>query len=774
MGINPFSLEDEGFSRRNKIQRSAFPRMQLNQPGSRFYVKATRSGRPRKYFREGYSNGADKIKAIVKSSFIRSNRDSTRHIIQHVDYMMKSKIDHDREPDIRKLFNRDGQEITREQGIDMAMRNRGEFAGHKLILSPGVNDIDLVDYARDQMRVLEERLGVRMEYSFAYQKNTDNYHIHVQVPGRGERTADLDSGGRTQKIDIKLDKSDFAAMRAAGDSYIAKHLYLDKETQHIVEHDLLKETFSKEERTKQYQYDRQARKDLGIELSAHDFDVLKELGIEVPGRIPEKNTGMPIKEEQAKQRDLGDTRFAQELTSYLSERETPFIEGWSDRDIGRILDLSDKDPEWVFPNAYKENKKLTQSRYESLEAVRSDERYEHFVKGIDCAMRLQLTEKSMDAMSGGQAKQNWTSDREQIEEFFRSQEGSEIYQKFLETKESTNQTPLNQEALNQTIDEVLQKTSERLETKFDLPKFADDTDADPFTRSEVVLTGLEQREKGQAAYQRMLGFRSSKDFVESFERYVRLEEGRDELPEFQSDNERLAYLAGKLFEPEYSEQREHADLLRQQGFQLYSSFSTRDEYSETKQEVRQHQFELDSKIYELNKDRLQNFNSEYENRDLRTPHSRFDGAADSHSKLYEQSLEQGNEKQVGYSSNKFHQAVMKFDEETLKREDFLYPDNGYEPEDETPILEPEENESEIPDYEIEEDFDKEIRDDMDRDNDVLVNGHSLPLPGFDLDRLDRDPGDDLTHDPTEISVHFTLDDEMRRRREDEEETGNTN
>lgn len=774
MGINPFSLEDEGFSRRNKIQRSAYPRMQLSQPGSRFYVKTTRSGRPRKYFREGYSNKADKIKAIVKSSFIRSNRDSTRHIIQHIDYMMKSKIDHEREPDTRKLFNRDGQEITREQGIDMAMRNRGEFAGHKLILSPGINDIDLVDYAQDQMRVLEERLGVRMEYSFAYQKNTDNYHIHVQVPGRGERTADLDSGGRTQKIDIKLDKSDFAAMRAAGDRYIAKHLYLDKETQHIVEHDLLKETFSKEERTKQYQYDRQARKDLGMELTPHDFDVLKELGIEVPTRFPEKNAGKPIKEEKAERRDLGDARFAQELTSYLSERETPLIEGWSDRDIGRILDLSDKDPEWVFPNAYKENKKQTQSRYEALEAVRSDERYEHFVKGIDCAMRLQIAEKIMDAMTSGQVKQNWASDREQIEGFFRSQEGSEIYQKFLETRESANQSPENQMALNQTIDEVLQKTSERLESKFDLPKFADGTDADPFKRSEGVLTGLEQREKDQGAYQRMLGFRSSKDFVESFERYVRLEEGRDELPEFQSDNERLAYLAGKLFEPEYSEQRQHADLLKQQGFQLYSSFSTRDEYSETKQNVRQHQFELDSKIYELNKDRLQDFNSEYENRDLKVPHSRFDGAADSHSKLYEQSLEQGNEKQVGYSSTKFHQAVMKFDEETLKREEFLYPEKGYEPEEETPITEPEEKESEIPDYEIDEDFDKETRDELDRDNEVLVNGHSLPLPGFDLDRLDRDPGDDLTHDPTEISVHFTLDDEMRRRRDDEEETGNMN
>lgn len=764
MGINPFSVEDEGFSRRNKIQRSAFPKMQLNtSSGSRLYVKTTRSGRPRKYFREGYSNKADRIKSIVKSSFIRNNKDSTRHIIQHVDYMMKSKIDHDREPDVRKLFDRNGQEITREQGIEMAMRNRGQFAGHKLILSPGINDIDLVDYARDQMRVLEERLGVKMEYSFAYQKNTDNYHIHVQVPGKAERAFGLKGGeGKHRRIDIKLDRSDFAAMREAGDRYVAKHLYLDRMTDKVVEMDLLRETHGKEARDKQNRYDREARKDLGMELTRHDFEALKELGVEVPGGAYQNKKEIPNKEDKANKRDLGDAQFANELSSYLSEK----TDKSSEHELEKTLDLSEIDPDWGRPATYRAGEEIVKPRHEALEAVRSDARFEEMLKGIDMAMRLDFAERKLDAVRSGEPAPKWGSDRENFESFFQTPHGHDIYSKFLEVKASNLQSLEKLNALNSRIDAVVQRLRNRWDAEF---RWSLEKIEEPFKLPENILFVLEGRDLVFAAYERMLGFRSSGDFADSFERLVRLEEGREEIPDFSSAKERIAFLADRLLQPEYAEQRENADLLRQRGFQLYSSFSTRDELAETNEKVREHQFSLDSKIYQLNKDRLSDFNSAYEQRELKSPHSRFDGAANSHSKLYEQALKEGNEKQQSYSYNKFHQAVMKFDEETLKREEFLYGDNYVDKTDMSDSKEPEEKEAQIPDYEIRENVDDETRAQFNGESDVLVKGHSLPLPGFDLDRLERGHEDELTHDPTEISVHITVDDEMKRRGDDDDD-----
>lgn len=777
MGINPFSLEDESFSRRNGIQRSAYPKMQISSPGSRFSVKTTRSGRGRKYFREGYSRKADNTKTIVKSSFIRRNKDSTRHIIQHIDYMMKSKIDHEREPDTRKLFNRDGQEISRDEGIDIAMRNRGEVAGHKLILSPGVNDIDLVDYARDQMSVLEERLGVKMQYSFAYQKNTDNYHIHVQVPGRGDRIFDTKNANGRERIDIKLGKDDFAAMREAGDKYLAKHLFLDRATDKVVELDLLRDTHGPEARLKQNDYDRSARRDLGLELTSHDYQVLKELGVEVPYRPPsfqKQKNGRLKQETKVPARDLGDAHFGDELSSYLKAYEYKLKNNSSEVNFERVLELVDTHP-WLFPDEGQNRDEFVFKRHTSIEEVRNDPRYEHFVKGVDSLVRLEGSHRAYEELRSGEGKGMSMDDFHKISVFFKSKMGERIYEKFLDTQKDGEQFPERFDQLNQTIDETLSRYSRHLEDKFGLTPDArgDDREPDIFAQSESVLRRLEAREKDLGDCSRVLGYRTSGDFVESFERLLRLSEGKEAIPEFSSEKHKLTFLADKLMQPEYAEHKSHAELLKLRGFQLYSSYATRDEFSNTKDQIRERQFALDSKIYDLNEARLIEFRQEYESREMKMPRSRFEGAAENHMKLYEQALVEDNTRQRDLSQGKFHQAVMKHDDETLLLESSLLPkEHQIELERIDGKADSRDEKTDRNDFDTTFELgsvDSEFKDELDRGTDALVQGHSLPLPGFDLDRLDRDGGAELTHDPTEIQVSITIDDELRRRRDEDEE-----
>lgn len=684
--------------------------------------------------------------------------------------MMKSKIDHEREPEIRKLFDREGREITREEGIALAMNNRGEeIAGHKLILSPGDNSIDMVEYTRDQMKVLEERFNARIDYSFSYQKNTDHYHIHVNLPGVAERNFDFGSEPMNEKVEIRLDRSDFAAMREAGNKYLSNYTFTDHLTDRRVADDLLRDWFGKDERSKQYSYDKQARSELGLELSVADMDALRELGLDMPDRRPEE---APRKKrfKESDDRQLGGKEFGDEFAKYLSDKERPFEDEWSDRDVARILETSERDPEWVFSNAYKAQKRERKDRLEAIENVSTDERFKQFTRSVETAIALERAESFAERLRLGIGKAEYSSDQRELDAFFKNEGGEQIYEKFLEVQKSVEAKDGRDQALfsdlHHSMDLNLAEHIERLSEKFNL-KLSENLEGRSSTeRGEEALDAMKGRADSLKNIAKTLNYKSSGNFTDSFERLIRLDEGSESMPKFENADMRAQFLAEKLMQPEYAEQRQHLDKLKQRAFHLYSSYATREDVSETKQVIRDSQFALDTKVLDLTQERILNqerqrgiegIDRDANDAGARTQ-TRHEINAEAHAEKYRQALEKGNEREASDAAQKFHASVIKIDDERLRDEFALNPDYGPPREREMPTGDMRQS-IDVDDSRQEHDLEPELPE--------YPGGPYLPLPGYGLERLTRESGEEFTADPSEIQVELTYD-EFRRRYEDDE------
>lgn len=751
MTVNPFSLEDD--RSKGGPKKSGFPRMQMQSSSSRFYVKTTRGGGGRRYFREGYSNTADYAKPVIKSRFIYRGPDSTRHLIHHVDYMMKSKIDKEREPEIRKLFDREGNEITREEGIHKAVSNQTrEMAGHKLILSPGDNNVDLVEYTREQMKVLEDRFNARIEYSFSFQKNTDHYHSHVTLPASAERKLDFSSDETGGRVEIKLSRDDFAAMRDAASKYMRDYNFVDHLTDRRVSEDLLPDWYGEEARKRENFYNSKARKELGLELTQADKIALKELGIELPygGNVEISNKS---KQRKADPHIEGPGVFKDELTRFLLDRDAKFENDWSERDTSRILQTSERDPEWIFPSAYAKHRDDVENRAGLMESLRSDSRFDEFSSKLQTFFDLQKAEQSAERLKSGHVKGQFVPDSERMQEFFASEKGSLLYEKLIDAKNSVDRNDGSDTEkfrdLNSSIDRHMLSESERVSEKYGL-EVSRETNSEPERFTAVTADELSEHTKDIKKMMRVLNYKSSGPFVDSFERLVELKDGADSIPKYQSVDERNYFLSEKLNMPEYQEERDYFGLLQERAFQLHSRFSTGDTF-DSKDAVRDSQFALDSKIMHLDQERFEDSESRR--------HGFHERSAEAHALNYQSALEEGNTEQASIEAKKFHGSVMKFDDER-RMDEFAFEAN-YDQEHR--------HGSET----LSGDFRHASGAERGEDDFATIDepgGPSLPLPGYGLERLERDPGDG-TLDPSEIQIELTSDEHNRRDRDDDEESG---
>lgn len=133
-----------------------------------------------------YSTAAVKPKGgtcVVKSKYVKAGSDARRHISAHIRYIEERERGEGEEP--RKFFDREHEGIERREVTKAMLENQGERAAmHKLILSPGDNRVDLVDYTRESMEALEERLGHKLDWYAVIHENTDHHHAHVVIAGK--------------------------------------------------------------------------------------------------------------------------------------------------------------------------------------------------------------------------------------------------------------------------------------------------------------------------------------------------------------------------------------------------------------------------------------------------------------------------------------------------------------------------------------------------------------------------------------------------------------
>ncbi|HMX45651.1 MAG TPA: hypothetical protein PK671_04290 [Candidatus Obscuribacter sp.] len=188
--------------------------------GGRPHIRLGRVGpRGRMYANAKPSGG--RSTCVVKSKFVSVGQGSGRHIVAHLRYIEeRERGERERE---RDFFDRGRDGIERKEVERAMLGNRGErVAMHKLILSPGDNDVNVRDYTRDSMEALEERLGHRLDWYGVIHANTDHHHAHVviagKIPDRQREHERTEAREEAQWLDRLLDKLE------AEDRYIARAL----------------------------------------------------------------------------------------------------------------------------------------------------------------------------------------------------------------------------------------------------------------------------------------------------------------------------------------------------------------------------------------------------------------------------------------------------------------------------------------------------------------------------------------------------------------------
>jgi hypothetical protein len=189
------------------------------------------------------------MRSVAKHSYIKGAKGQAR-AKAHVNYI-QHRSGEDREKGGRQFFNKDREDIGgREVKHDIEEQSQRGVTMHKIILSPGINGVDLQDYTREVMGELGSSKGLDLDWYAVQHNNTDHNHVHVVVMGRDEH-------GRQ----VRFDRNDHKLMRETGDRYLEREhqldRYLDRETHILLKHG---------ERSKEVEYTR--------EKGARDFNRL--------------------------------------------------------------------------------------------------------------------------------------------------------------------------------------------------------------------------------------------------------------------------------------------------------------------------------------------------------------------------------------------------------------------------------------------------------------------------------------------------------------------
>lgn len=154
------------------------------------------------------------MRSVVKHSYI-SGRQKAAKAVAHINYIQyRSGEDRGKEP--RSFFNDKGEGLLgREVKAELA-ENDGRVV-HKLMLSPGVDGVDMLAYTRAVLTEVGREKGLDLEWYGVRHDNTDHEHAHVVVFGE-------DKQGRR----VEFRRDDHSLMRKVGDRYLEREHELDR------------------------------------------------------------------------------------------------------------------------------------------------------------------------------------------------------------------------------------------------------------------------------------------------------------------------------------------------------------------------------------------------------------------------------------------------------------------------------------------------------------------------------------------------------------------
>lgn len=213
-----------------------------------------------------------RINTVVKASYVRRSKYSHRRLKEQVFYLEHRERGEGELP--RIFFDREQNEVDSKKVLDRLLDNQGEHvAFHKLILSPGDNETNLKNYARDVMDNLERSLRCDLVWVGEEHRHTDHYHVHVLLAGKiPEQERHLLSKD-VEGCDVVLERVDLNRAKRAGDEFLARERGLQRDVDRLA--DMVLDHFD--------EYDRFVELYLGLPSKSQDYERALELGLGTTG-----------------------------------------------------------------------------------------------------------------------------------------------------------------------------------------------------------------------------------------------------------------------------------------------------------------------------------------------------------------------------------------------------------------------------------------------------------------------------------------------------------
>ena len=157
------------------------------------------------------------MRSVVKHRYVKG-ASGRAQMKAHVNYIQRRPGDDREERKPREFFSDERDKIEgREVKKDIDDMERSKVVAHKLILSPGLQGVDMQKYTRDVLKEAGKEKGLDLDWRAVIHRNTDHDHAHVIVYGK-------DKNGR----EVLFDKEDYKNMRDAGDRYLERHHYYER------------------------------------------------------------------------------------------------------------------------------------------------------------------------------------------------------------------------------------------------------------------------------------------------------------------------------------------------------------------------------------------------------------------------------------------------------------------------------------------------------------------------------------------------------------------
>jgi type IV secretory pathway VirD2 relaxase len=149
------------------------------------------------------------MRSVVKHSFIKG-ADRGARAKAHINYI-QYRAGEDRENGPRAFFNGDRENILGREVKEQIDKVDARFV-HKVILSPGVEGVDIQAYTKSIMTQLGKEKGLELDWAAVAHTNTAHDHAHVVIQGRDKFNKE-----------VQLRLKDCTLMREYGDRYLEKH-----------------------------------------------------------------------------------------------------------------------------------------------------------------------------------------------------------------------------------------------------------------------------------------------------------------------------------------------------------------------------------------------------------------------------------------------------------------------------------------------------------------------------------------------------------------------